>query len=316
MIVVLGFDVETDIGSWTPFYQGIEKGLPNLLGVLKDNEIKGTFFITGDVAKKYPEAVKKIGIEGHEIGCHSLFHETIGDEMFPIPGIVPLLPEEIGGRIKKATDIVEEIAAVKIKSFRAPRLWGSSKMLNVLEDLGYLVDTSYPMFYHEKQLMPYHPNRDNWLEKGDMKILEIPIFADMAMESKDQYHRDRDQWPLYRTEGADVLIKHIENHQNYLKKKNIYPVFCFYFHPWEFTPMLQGEIHYGEGSVRPDDFIVKNCGDKAIKEFDKLINYFKNKGAKFMTATELAHSWDEINIKFLNIKKPFKNEVSDDKRNT
>jgi hypothetical protein len=33
--VVLGFDMETDIGSFTPFYEGVKRGTPHLLKLLK-----------------------------------------------------------------------------------------------------------------------------------------------------------------------------------------------------------------------------------------------------------------------------------------
>lgn len=82
--VVIGFDMETDIGSWTPFYEGLVHGTPKLLDVLNKHDIKATFFFTADSARVHPEIVDDAG---HEVGCHSLYHETIGDELFPIPGL-------------------------------------------------------------------------------------------------------------------------------------------------------------------------------------------------------------------------------------
>ena len=46
--VVLGFDMETDIGSWTPFYEGLQHGTPVILEILNRNGVTGTFFFTGD----------------------------------------------------------------------------------------------------------------------------------------------------------------------------------------------------------------------------------------------------------------------------
>ncbi len=122
--IVLGFDMETDIGSWTPFYEGLVHGTPKLLEVLDKHCVKATFLFTGDSARTHPEIVKLVNNAGHEVGCHSLYHETIGDEIFPIPGVKPLLPQECFLRIQIATDIVEEVLGDKVTSFRAPRLWG------------------------------------------------------------------------------------------------------------------------------------------------------------------------------------------------
>lgn len=41
--------------------------IDSILEVLSKNDLKITFFIVGDFAKKYPEAVKKISDAGHEI---------------------------------------------------------------------------------------------------------------------------------------------------------------------------------------------------------------------------------------------------------
>lgn len=287
--VVFGFDMETDIGSWTPYYEGLVHGTPKIVDILDKHGITATFYFTGDAAKSHPEVVRTVDKAGHEVGCHSLYHETIGDELFPIPGLKPLLPEECYQRIKVATEWVQEALGRKMQSFRAPRLWGSTAMVCALEDLGYRTDASYPMYFYEKRLMPYHPARHDWTAEGNLKILEIPNFADMTIDSTDAYHRDRDQWPLFRTVGAEALMQHIDNMLVFYEKRNLDGVFCFYMHPWEFYDMPQGLIHFGEGAVKPDAFIVKNCGAKALQELDKLIVMLAERGCTFYSAEKLAN---------------------------
>jgi peptidoglycan/xylan/chitin deacetylase (PgdA/CDA1 family) len=289
--VVLGFDMETDIGSWTPFYNGLVHGTPRILDVLARHAVKATFFFVGEAARLYPKIVKKVVAGGHEVGAHTLYHETVGDELFPIPGLKPVLPEECYHRLKVATQAVEKVLDRKVVSFRAPRLWGSTAMVNALEDLGYVADCSYPLYYYEQQLTPYHPSRRDWTKSGNLKILEIPNFADLTIKSKDPYRRDRDQWPLLRVKGAKGLIRHVDNMLAFLVKKRVPPVICLYLHPWEFHPMPRGAIHYGEGAVIPDPFIIRNCGEVAVREFDKLLHLFKERDAAFMTARDLAAAW-------------------------
>jgi peptidoglycan/xylan/chitin deacetylase (PgdA/CDA1 family) len=285
--VMFGFDMETDIGSWTPFYGGLVHGAPQILERLGDHNVKSTFFFTGDAAKSHPEIVRMVLNAEHEVGCHSLYHETLGDELIPIPGLRPVLPEECSHRIETATKVVENVAGIKMLSFRAPRLWGSTAMVNALDDLGYKADASYPMFFYKEQLVPYHPNRANWLLEGDMDIVEIPNFADMTMQSEDPHSRDRDQWPKFRTENAEALMKHIDSMLEMYTMKNLPAVLCFYFHPWEFYEMPQGLIHFGEGAVLPDPFIVKNCGKYAIEQLDLLIRELKDRGAVFKCAKDI-----------------------------
>lgn len=282
---VFGFDMETDIGSWTSGYEGMQHGSPVILDILKKHDIKATFFFTADAAIKNPNIVHMVRDAGHEIGCHTLFHETIGDALFEIPGMMPLLPEEVEHRIELATERVEKIAGVHPTAWRCPRLWGSTVVVNALERLGYTADATYPMYFYRERLTPYHPSKDDWTKEGDMKIIELPNFADLSMDSKDQYGRDMDQWPLWRTKSAEAVMEHIRGYIKFCEGKKVDPFLCFYMHPWEFWPMPQGLIHSGEGAVLPDPFIVKNCGPYAAEQFDVLIQKLKDLGSVFSTAS-------------------------------
>jgi len=286
--VVFGFDMETDIGSWTPFYNGLVKGTPRILDVLNKHSIDATFFFVADAVRQHPEILKMVDKAGYEVGCHTLYHETLGDELIPIPGLRPVLPEECFHRIEVATKIIEQSVGKKVVSFRAPRLWGSTAMVNALEDLGYVADATYPMFFYKDRLVPYHPSREDWTKTGDMKIVEIPNFADMVMASAISDGRDRDQWPLFRTEGAEKLMSHIDKMLAFYEEKKLPAVLCFYLHPWEFYEMPQGPIHFGEGAVIPDPFIIKNCGEKAVSELSKLIGMLKERNANFIRTSDTA----------------------------
>jgi peptidoglycan-N-acetylglucosamine deacetylase len=286
--VVLGFDMETDIGSWTPYYEGLVHGTPRILELLGKNGISATFFFTGDAARSHPEVVKMVERAGHEVGCHSLYHETLGDELFPIPGLKPVLPEECYHRVEVATDAVQQVVGKAMKSFRAPRLWGSTAMVNALEELNYVADASYPLFFYRERLAPYHPDKTDWTAEGDMRIVEIPNFADMTIESKDPHGRDRDQWPLFRTEGARQLMVHVDSMLRLYERERLPAVLCFYLHPWEFHEMPAGLIHYGEGAVLPNPFIIQNCGQEALQELGSLIGMLKERGSVFCEAKDLA----------------------------
>jgi len=287
--VVVGFDMETDIGSWTPYYEGLKHGTPAILEILDRRDVPATFFFTGDAARKHPETVVAVREKGHEIGSHTLFHETIGDSLLDIPGMMPILPEEVPNRLRLCTEWIEEAAGARPISFRCPRLFGSTVVINALEDLGYVADASYPMYYFRERLRPYHPSRDDWTQEGDLRIVELPNFADLSMDSQDPYGRDMDQWPLCRTESAEALLNHIDGFIGYCESRGVAPFLCFYFHPWEFHPMPEGDIHYGEGSVRPDPFIVKNCGPSAAEQLDVLIGGLLERGAAFLQAQEIAN---------------------------
>ena len=295
--VVFGIDMETDVGSWTPFYEGLVRGTPRLLKLFAAKGVKVTTYWVAEAARKHPEVLRDVQSAGHEIGTHSLTHETVGQPLFDIPGIYPLLPHEVRPRIELATRIVADTAGAQPVSWRCPRLFGGTAVTNALEDLGYTSDATYPMYFYEKRRYPYHPSRTDWTKPGRSRLIEIVQFADMGLRSRDPHGRDRDQWPLYRTTSARQFAPHITSFLRYIeardtKDTSAWPaVLCFYFHPWEFWKMPQGAIHYGEGAVLPDPFLVKGCGAYCLKQVGLLIDWLKSIGGEFQTAAECADEW-------------------------
>lgn len=289
--IIIGLDMETDIGSFTDYYEGVLHGTPRLLEIMARQEVRATFFWTGHAAENHPDVVRAVHAAGHETGCHGLVHETLGDPLFPLPNNWPVLPREVPGRIEDATRIVERCAGTRPLSFRCPRLWGSTVVVNALEALGYKADVSLPLYFYRENFHPYHPSAEEWTRPGKLKLVEIPNFCDLDMESHDPYQRDRDQWPLFRTESAAAVLRKADGFVEYVRSRGHRPVLAFYFHPWEFHPMPQGAIDYGEASVTPLPFITRNCGAVACREFETLIEELKQRGGEFKTAGDVADDW-------------------------
>jgi peptidoglycan-N-acetylglucosamine deacetylase len=164
-------------------------------------------------------------------------------------------------------------------------------VVNVLESLGYLADATFPLYFFRKPFTPFHPSSRDWTKPGRLNLLEIPNFCDLTMESKDPYQRDRDQWPLFRTQSAAALMEKAEGFIDYVANRKQRPVLCFYLHPWEFHPMPQGALDFGESTVKPLPFIVKNCGPKALRQFEILCDRLQSRGGRFVTAKQLASEY-------------------------
>lgn len=84
--------------------------IDSILETLKKNNVHITFFIVGEWAEKYPEAVKKIYEAGHEIGTHSDTH----------PHVNELSLEENIQEIENGAKRIEEITGSKINLYRTP----------------------------------------------------------------------------------------------------------------------------------------------------------------------------------------------------
>jgi peptidoglycan/xylan/chitin deacetylase (PgdA/CDA1 family) len=290
--VIFGFDMETDIGSWTREYRGLKKGTPIILDILDKGKVRATFFFTADAAKNNPEIVQQIRGRGHEIGNHSLYHETVGEALFYMPyDSNPLLAEEVKPRLEKATEILAKIAGERPVSFRAPRLFGGVQVIRVLQEIGFLVDASYPTYYYGQPFEPYHPSRENWTIPGDSKILEIPIFSDLSLPTKDPYKRDRDQWPKLRLEGAAALKHSVDSFAEFCHREGKVITLCFYLHPWEFVNMPK-TIDSPEARIELKEVLWKNCGDRTAKELEDFLSLLKNDGAKFFTAQNFFKFWE------------------------
>ena len=55
-------------------YQQYDHILDWILQTLADHDLKATFFCVGELAVQFPEVVKRIVAQGHEIGSHSNRH--------------------------------------------------------------------------------------------------------------------------------------------------------------------------------------------------------------------------------------------------
>jgi polysaccharide deacetylase family protein (PEP-CTERM system associated) len=58
--------------------------LPELAGrylaLLRRREMKATFFVVGEIAKKFPEVIRAIAGEGHELACHTFAHVPLNEQ--------------------------------------------------------------------------------------------------------------------------------------------------------------------------------------------------------------------------------------------
>lgn len=82
-----------------------------ILDVLKEYNVKATFYVTGAHAELYPELLKRMYTEGHAIGNHSYDHDY--DRLYPsVDGFM--------GEMKHTDDVIMSILGVRPMILRAP----------------------------------------------------------------------------------------------------------------------------------------------------------------------------------------------------
>lgn len=172
-ICFTSIDVEHDRGEAERKFSGVEN-LEKILEIFKKHGIVATLFVTGQVLEKYGSLVKEWALD-FEIACHSFSHHFWNTLGF----------QERERELTDYLDLYQKIFNVKPRGFRAPSHLIDQEGIKLLEDKGFLYDSSvvphYPFFKKYRgfkgkaPLLPYQPSSDNYRQKGDMKILEIPV---------------------------------------------------------------------------------------------------------------------------------------------
>jgi peptidoglycan-N-acetylglucosamine deacetylase len=285
--VILGFDMEPDVGSWTSGTRGVREGTPRILRALANHGVKATFLWTGREALDHPDIVERVVSDGHEIGCHTMYHENVGNPVYDTPFPSYILESEIRGRLELATETVERVAGVRPVSFRAPRLFGSAAMVRALDELGYVADSSFPAYFHGRNFLPYHPSREDWSKDGDLSILEIPPFFDVRASEDDSKNRARDQWPVLRLKGAEAFADLSRDMLSEVRDASGDSAVCIYLHPWEFVPIPE-TIELDEATLTLKPFLHVNTGQFAVDALDRYIGLMKQDGAEFVKMKDYA----------------------------
>lgn len=83
---------------------------PKLLDMLKARGIKATFYVVGRNAAEYPDIVKRMVAEGHEVGNHSWSH----------PALNSLGAESVRSQLEKTSDAIAKATGQRPATLRPP----------------------------------------------------------------------------------------------------------------------------------------------------------------------------------------------------
>jgi peptidoglycan-N-acetylglucosamine deacetylase len=123
-------DVEQDCPPFRETCYGMTEGLPRLLDLLSKHRVRGTFFTTGEMARRFPAVIQRLVAEGHELACHGDLHRDF----------TTLSREEADTELTRAMETLRGFAPVV--SFRAPYLRFPARYLPLLVERGLRIDSS------------------------------------------------------------------------------------------------------------------------------------------------------------------------------
>ncbi len=96
---------------------------------------RGTFFVLGEVAERYPDLVRRLAAEGFELGLHGYSHRLVYEQR----------EGEFLKETQAAKALLEEVGKRKVIGFRAPS-WSITQRslwaLKILASMGFQYDSS------------------------------------------------------------------------------------------------------------------------------------------------------------------------------
>lgn len=216
---VSAFEKHIRRDQWDVLPCRVEANTNRVMDLFDRHGIKATFFMLGWVAERYPQLVRRIVDDGHELASHGYSHVRVTQQQ----------PHEFRGDIVRTKKLLEDLGGVEVRGYRAASYSiGASNLwaLDELAEAGHSYSSSIYPIKHDLYGMPEAP-RFAFYPHNDKRLLEVPVTTVSVLDKKfpcggGGYFRffpyDLSRWAMQRVNRRDGQP-------------------CiFYFHPWEIDP--------------------------------------------------------------------------------
>ena len=217
---VSAFDGVVSRASWDGFESRVSRNTNDLLEIFDRAGVRGTFFVLGWVAARFPALVRRIADQGHEVASHGFHHQLL----------YMLTPAQFREDVRSARRAIEDASGQAVMGFRAPSysvIQSSMWAIDVLIEEGYAYDASIFPIHHDRYGIPDSPRHPNELKRDTGSLLELPgstvrLGGVNLPIAGGGYFR---QLPYFWTKWGIDRVNRLERQ----------PV-VFYLHPWEIDP--------------------------------------------------------------------------------
>jgi len=244
------------------FQPQISKSTNQILQILKKHNVKATFFVLGDVAKKNPQLIKQIYDEGHEIASHGMSHIPLWN----------MNQYDFDKELKQFKNIIRNILGtdIKINGFRAPTfsIDNTTKYgVKCLINNGFQYDSSVfpiktPLYgiSNAPNIIYKIDQNDLSQENGTSEMIEFPLTV-----FKTGHLKVPISGGFYLRIIPYFLLKWL------LKEFNKKAPFVIYFHPWETyleTPRIK--------KIGLKNYLITYYGiNKCLSKIERLLQDFE-----------------------------------------
>lgn len=196
----------------------VERNVDRILDLFAKHEVKATFFTLGWIAERYPQMVRKIVDDGHELASHGWSHVRVTQQD----------PEAFRADVTRTKSLLEDVAGREVIGYRAAsysigadNLWA----LEVLKETGHRYSSSIYPIKHDLYGMPEAPRFA--FRPFDDDFLEFPVTT-VNLNGKNYPCGGGGWFRLLPYVGMRWALQRVNNRDSESA--------IFYFHPWEIDP--------------------------------------------------------------------------------
>ncbi|RJG49464.1 XrtA system polysaccharide deacetylase [Motilimonas pumila] len=219
---VSAFSQHSPLSQWDEFDCRVEKNTHTLLDLFARYDVKATFFILGWIAERYPDLIRTIALQGHEIASHGYHHQRV----------TSLSQEAFLEDISRSKALLENITGSRVIGYRAPSFSFNNEtpwVYDCLVAAGYQYSSSVYPVQHDHYGSPLLPR---FAFHSHSQCLEIPI-STLKMQWGSVFNKNvpiggGGYFRFYPQWLSLWFLKqfHRQEQQPYI----------FYIHPWELDP--------------------------------------------------------------------------------
>ena len=204
--------------SWDDRECRVERNVDRILELFDSHGVKATFFTLGWVTERYPEMIRRIVGQGHELASHGWSHVRVTQQQ----------PAEFRQDILRTKALLEDVSGQEVIGYRAAsysiganNLWA----LELLQETGHRYSSSIYPIKHDLYGMPDAPRFA--FSPGNDDFLEFPVTT-VRLGNRNLPCGGGGWFRLVPYAGMRWAMRRVN--------KIDQEAAIFYFHPWEIDP--------------------------------------------------------------------------------
>ncbi len=246
-----------------------ELGTRRFLSILKDFNIKATFFVTGEILERYLGLIEEIISSGHEVASHG--HHHPGPEG---PYLVDLGEDKLKKEIRNSFDMFKD-RGIDVKGFRAPACKVNTNVLREVANY-FLYDSSV-----SKSPFSFGNYNNNTNVPAEIAggLVELPIsnIKYLGLPLGSPFF-----WMMVNAKCLILLMKTFGTTNPTI----------FYFHSYDLTGITKHDLKLRKWKQK---LYYDKCGPSKIDFLIDLFTYLKSNNTIFMRCADFIKEFSYSN---------------------